>query len=83
MPVQRRGYESGSSGFSVGDPQTWGGSLRVLRDRTAAWHSRWSAWPRRLLERPPEPRAGVSSTGSDPTNNRDPRRLVHRGYPKI
>jgi hypothetical protein len=48
----------GSSGFSVGDPQTWGGSLRVLRGRTAAWHSPWSAWPRPLRERPPKLRGG-------------------------
>jgi hypothetical protein len=33
----------GSSGFSVGDPQAWGGSLRVFRGRTGAWHTRWSA----------------------------------------
>jgi hypothetical protein len=26
---------------------------------------------------------GVSSTGSDPTNHRNPRRLVHRGYLKM
>jgi len=39
--------------------------------------------PGRFWSGHPSQGAGVSSTGSDPTNDRDPRRLVHRGYPKM